>query len=105
MKTKKSARKFAASGKLKQTIKARHKHRQVKKQIEGRKARRDVGRGRSNRKTPATSRMTGSDEGSDDEDVKIGEPRPTKKAGKRGGVEGDEDDIQQDMEVSLTLTD
>lgn len=37
MKTKKSARKFAASGKLKQAIQARHKQREIRKKIQGRK--------------------------------------------------------------------
>lgn len=43
MKIKKSARKYAASGKLKQEIKARHQHKQMKKKIEGRRARKGKG--------------------------------------------------------------
>ena len=39
MKNKKATKKFAASGKLKQTIKTRHKHQKLKKQIEGRRQR------------------------------------------------------------------
>jgi hypothetical protein len=39
MKNKKATKKFAASGKLKQTIKARHKQHKLKKQIEGRRQR------------------------------------------------------------------
>jgi len=44
MKTKKSARKYAASGKLKQAIQARHPHKQMKKRIEGRQARKAKGK-------------------------------------------------------------
>jgi hypothetical protein len=44
MKTKKSARKYAASGKLKQAIQARHQHKQMKKKIEGRQARKAKGK-------------------------------------------------------------
>ena len=39
MKNKKATKKFAASGKLKQTIQARHKQQKLKKQIEGRRQR------------------------------------------------------------------
>lgn len=39
MKNKKATKKFAASGKLKQTITARHKQQKLKKQIEGRRQR------------------------------------------------------------------
>ncbi|KAG8810553.1 Nucleolar Complex 2 protein, partial [Serendipita sp. 399] len=44
MKTKKSARKYAASGKLKHAIQSRHKHQQLKKQIERRKGRKHAGK-------------------------------------------------------------
>ena len=39
MKNKKSTKKFAASGKLRQTIQARHKQQKLKKQIDGRRQR------------------------------------------------------------------
>ena len=39
MKNKKATKKFAASGKLKQTIKTRHKQQKLKKQIQGRRQR------------------------------------------------------------------
>jgi nucleolar complex protein 2 len=42
MKNKKATKKFAASGKLKQTIQARHKQQKLKKQIEGRRQRKGV---------------------------------------------------------------
>lgn len=45
MKTKKSARKYAASGRLKKEIQTRHKHQQIKKRFEGRKGRKANGKG------------------------------------------------------------
>jgi hypothetical protein len=63
MKTKKSARKYAASGKLKQAIQARHQHKQMKKKIEGRQARKAKG------KRPAAEKVEGraDDDGMDDD--------------------------------------
>jgi nucleolar complex protein 2 len=58
-KTAKSARKFAASGQLKKTIQARHKHQQTKKKFEKR-------RGNKGKSQPATE-APGSDEDEDEE--------------------------------------
>ncbi|KAI6003247.1 Noc2p family-domain-containing protein [Pisolithus orientalis] len=44
--TKKSARKFASSGKLKQTIEGRRKHQQAKKKIQGRRGAKGKGKGK-----------------------------------------------------------
>jgi nucleolar complex protein 2 len=105
MKTKKSIRKFASSGKLKQAIQARHKHQQVRKQIDGRKARKGGpgGKGRANGKAsgpPKTTERSGDEE---DEDVEMTQPRPAKKVGRKGGLESDDEKMPQEIEVCMTL--
>jgi nucleolar complex protein 2 len=103
MKTKKSTRKFAASGKLKQAIQARHKHQQVRKQIDGRKARKSGGKGRTNGKTPGPPKTTGGNESDGDEDVEMEQRLPAKKAGRKSGIESDDGSMQQEMEVRKVL--
>lgn len=102
MKTKKSTRKFAASGKLKQAIQARHKHQQVRKQIDGRKARKG-GKGRANGNTSGSPKITGGNERDEDEDVEMEQPRPVKTAGRKSGIESDDGSMQQDIEVCVVL--
>jgi hypothetical protein len=65
MKAKKSARKYAASGKLKQAIQARHQHKQMKKKIEGRQARKAKG------KTPVAEK--GKDRAEEEDDLEMEE--------------------------------
>ena len=80
MKNKKATKKFAASGKLKQTIQARHKQQKLKKQIDGRRQRK-AAKGRSGR--PGTGRIAPEDVDMDDgDDVK--EPSRPPKASSKG---------------------
>ena len=68
MKTKKSARKFAASGKLKKVIEARHKHQKIKKKMEGRRGQK--GKATAKGKAPLhSSNAKPEDEEDEEEDV------------------------------------
>ncbi|PVF96820.1 Noc2-domain-containing protein [Serendipita vermifera] len=101
MKTKKSSRKYAASGKLKQAIQARHKHQKVKKRIEAQKARKTKNQQKG---TPAANGREGrrkaeshasdtdedeEDEGEEDRDVEMAELTAKQK---RLRMEADSDD-------------
>jgi len=68
----KSSRKFAASGKLKQTIQSRKKHQQLRKKIDGRRG----AHGKGNRR--AVSEGDDDDDNDDQEEV----AEVDKKAGK-----------------------
>ncbi|KIN95204.1 hypothetical protein M404DRAFT_17121 [Pisolithus tinctorius Marx 270] len=71
--TKKSARKFASSGKLKQTIEGRRKHQQAKKKIQGRRSAKGKGKGKE-RETADDNNAASSEE--EEEEIK----EPSKKA-------------------------
>lgn len=71
MKTKKSARKYAASGKLKKEIQARHKHQQVKKRIEKRKGRKANGKEKPPKGHRTMVQHNGEDENDGEEDVEM----------------------------------
>ena len=82
----KQTKKFAASGKLKDTIKSRRQHQQVKRKAEDRTARRAKQRG-----LPRDIDVGGHRDQSDDEDGDVEEERVVKKlsaglGGKAGGV-------------------
>ncbi|KIM24518.1 hypothetical protein M408DRAFT_331746 [Serendipita vermifera MAFF 305830] len=95
MKTKKSSRKFAASGKLKQAIQARHKHQQIKKRFEGRRGRNGAaGKGKTDGKPSGPLKSGKEDETDEEEDVVMEERRPTKKTSKANAVESDEEEEQ-----------
>lgn len=65
MKNKKATKKFAASGKLKQTIHARHKQQKLKKQVEGRRQRKAA---KEQNSKAGTKRIVAEDVDMDDND-------------------------------------
>ena len=81
MKNRKATKKFAASGKLKQTIQARHKQQKLKKQIDGRRQRKAAkqgnGKGGVKRIVAEDVDMDG-----DDNDEKLSKPPKVSSKGK-----------------------
>lgn len=98
MKTKKSARKYAASGKLKQAIQARHKHQQIKRRNEGRKGRIPYGKAtaKGKEKGPAKKGDVADDDEEEDEEM---EERIQSKKQKKNDKEESEDGFLSDMGV------
>ncbi|KAG8802907.1 Nucleolar Complex 2 protein [Serendipita sp. 398] len=102
MKHKKSARKYAASGKLKQAIQARHKHQKLKKQIERRKgSRKSDGKFQSSDQRPTH----GDEEEEEEEESTMHKGKNAKNAvefdgsSDEGGLGGG-DDVSDESEAS-----
>lgn len=98
MKTKKSARKFAASGKLKKAIEARHKHQQIKKKIESRRGRKGkaTARGNENSKRTGKAPLHPSNAKSDEEDEEDLDEDVDMQEGKAGGHDLSESEDEVD---------
>jgi hypothetical protein len=111
MKAKKSSRKYAASGKLKQAIQARHKHQKVKKKIDAQKARKSKNQQKGGaaangyeRKNKPISHDSGSeeddeDEDEEDEDIEMTELTSKQKRLRMEDESGDDDEGQEKNDV------
>ena len=111
MKNKKATKKFAASGKLKQTIKARHKHQKLKKQIDGRRQRKAANE--QNAKA-GTKRTAAEDVDMDGGDSDEGPSRPPKVSSKgksnvkpqkqidikKSFLDGEDDEVRCELTLS-----
>ncbi|EAU87524.1 hypothetical protein CC1G_11196 [Coprinopsis cinerea okayama7 len=97
----KATRKFAASGQLKKTIQARHKHQQVKKKIQRRRG--------AHRAKDGDAKGRGSDDDEESEEEEVEERKPVGKKGKMtvddilnadfmvGGDSEDEEEDEQSL--------
>ena len=116
MKNKKATKKFAASGKLKQTIKTRHKHQKLKKQIEGRRQRKAVNE--QNAKA-GTKRVAAGDVDMDggDSDDELSRPSKVSSKGKskmkpqkqvdvkKSFLDGENDEVGYELVLSYLASD
>ena len=114
MKHKKATKKFAASGKLKQTIQARHKQQKLKKQIESRRQR----KGAKEQNGKADMRRTAAEDVDMDDTDNVEEPsRPPKVSSKGKGnvkpqkevdikksfLDGEDNEVRRELILHISL--
>ena len=116
MKNKKATKKFAASGKLKQTIKTRHKHQKLKKQIEGRRQRKAANEQNAKAGTKRTAAGDVNMDGGDSDDELSRPPKVSSKGKsktksqkqidiKKSFLDGEDDEVGRELVLSYLGSD
>ena len=111
MKNKKATKKFAASGKLKQTIQARHKQQKLKKQIDGRRQRRAA---KEQNAEAGVKRIAAEDvdmDGDDSDEEPSRQPKVSSKGkskvkqvdAKKSFLDGEDDEVRHELALSYLI--